>query len=175
MDFINFPAIFAAALTSLLVGFIWYNPKVFGNIWLRESGVTMEDGKKPNMALIFTLVYIYSVFIAFILSGVTIHQAGALGMVGGPMELGHVKPSYNAFMTDYGTTFRSFKHGALHGFMMGLLLILPVVAINSLFEKRSWKYILITGFYWVVTCTIMGGIVCGWTKDGFHFSSQLLP
>ncbi|AWI24596.1 DUF1761 domain-containing protein [Flavobacterium pallidum] len=171
MDFINFTAIFVAALSSLLVGFIWYSPKVFGNIWMRETGVNMEDGKKPNMAMIFTLVYIYSVFIAFILTALTIHQSGALGMIGGPAFIDKALPSYAAFMADYGGTFRSFQHGALHGFMTGLLLIMPVVAINSLFEKRSWKYILVTGFYWVVTCTIMGGIVCGWTKDGFHFSS----
>jgi uncharacterized protein DUF1761 len=167
MDF-NFLAIFVAALSSLLVGFIWYNPKVFGTIWMRESGVNMEDGKKPNMALIFTLVYIYSVFIAFILSSSVIHQFGALGMIGGDET--KAGASYTAFMAEYGTAFRTFKHGALHGTMVGLLLVLPVVAINSLFEKRSWKYILVTGFYWVVTCLIMGGIICAWTKDGFHFS-----
>lgn len=167
MEF-NFLAAFVAALTSLLVGAIWYNPKVFGTIWMRESGVNMEDGKKPNMALIFTLVYIYSVFIAFIMSPMVIHQFGALGMIGGDET--KAGASYAPFMTEYGDAFRTFKHGAFHGTMVGLLFVLPVVAINSLFEKRSWKYILITGFYWVVTCLIMGGIVCGWTKDGFHFS-----
>lgn len=35
---INFLALLAAAASSMVVGFIWYNPKVFGNIWMRESG-----------------------------------------------------------------------------------------------------------------------------------------
>ena len=30
----NFYAILAATLVSLVVGFVWYNPKVFGTIWM---------------------------------------------------------------------------------------------------------------------------------------------
>ncbi|OYU80394.1 MAG: hypothetical protein CFE23_09045 [Flavobacterium sp. BFFFF1] len=168
--FINFPVLFLAAAVSLLIGFIWYHPKVFGTVWMRETGMTMDDGKKPKMALIFSLVYIYSVFIAFIMCFITVHQMGALGMIGGPEFIDKAEPSYGQFISDYGTAFRTFKHGALHGFMTGLLFVLPMVAINSLFEKRSWKYILVTGFYWVIVCMLMGGIVCGWSPDGFHLT-----
>jgi hypothetical protein len=38
----------------------------------------------------------------------------------------------------------------------------PVIAINGMFERKSWKYILINGLYWTVSLTIMGAIVCGW-------------
>ena len=37
---INFFAVLAAALSSFVVGFIWYNPKVFGTIWMTEIGMT---------------------------------------------------------------------------------------------------------------------------------------
>ena len=53
-------------------------------------------------------------------SAITIHQNGALGMIGGPMKLNEALPSYHAFMNDYGTAFRTFKHGALHGAISGL-------------------------------------------------------
>jgi hypothetical protein len=46
--------------------------------------------------------------------------------------------------------------------MTGLFLVLPIIAINSLFEQKSWKYILITAGYWMVSLTIIGAIVCGW-------------
>ena len=41
---INFLAILLAALSTLVVGFIWYNPKVFGTIWMKETGVNPENG-----------------------------------------------------------------------------------------------------------------------------------
>ena len=71
-------------------------------------------------------------------------------------------PSYNAFMADYGTAFRTFKHGALHGTIAGLFIALPIIGTNALFERKSAKYIFINSGYWIVTLAIMGGIVCGW-------------
>lgn len=157
---INFLAIVVAALSTLVVGFIWYNPKVFGTIWMREAGVTEDKMKGGNMLLIFGMSIIYAFLMAFLLQVIVIHQFGALGMVGGDPTL--AKPSYTAFMADYGTAFRTFKHGMLHGFMTGLFLTLPLTGTNALYERRSWKYTLISGGFWVVCFTIMGGIICAW-------------
>jgi Protein of unknown function (DUF1761) len=155
---INFLAILLAALSSLVIGFIWYNPKVFGTIWMKESGVTMDENQKPNMFLMFGMSIFYAFMIGFILQMVTIHQFGAFGMIGGKLE--EAKPSYTAFMADYGDAYRTFKHGALHGFMTGLFLAFPMTAINAMYEKRSFKYVMISSGYWVVCFMIMGGIIC---------------
>ena len=156
---INFLALLLAALSTLVVGFIWYNPKVFGTIWMKETGINPEEGKKPNMILLFGVSILYAFFIAFVLQMITIHQFGALGMIGG--DIATAKPSYTAFMADYGDAFRTFKHGALHGTMTGLFLVLPVIGTNALYEKRSFKYTLVTGGFWIVCFAIMGGIICG--------------
>ncbi len=164
---INFLAIFVAALVPLVMGFIWYNPKTFGNAWMKESGLTEEKLKGSNMAMVFIVSIILSIMIGFFMQLVTIHQFGALGMVGGDNSL--AKPSFAAFMADYGTAFRSFGHGALHGFMTGIFFVFPLIAINAMFERKSWKYIFINTGYWTITITIMGGIVCGWYAiDGFN-------
>ena len=157
---INFLALLVAASSTLLVGFIWYNPKVFGNVWMRESGTSEEKMKGANMVMIFGLSLLYAFFIAFILQMLTIHQFGAMGMIGGDPAI--AKPSYAEFMADYGSAFRTFKHGALHGFMTGLFLALPIVGTNALFERRSFKYVLISGGFWIVCFMIMGGIICAW-------------
>ena len=157
---INFLALFVAALSTLVVGFVWYNPKVFGTIWMKESGITEEKMKGGNMLLTFGVSLLYAFFISLILQMLTIHQFGALGMVGGDPSI--AKPSYEAFMADYGTAFRSFKHGALHGFMTGLFLALPLIGTNALYERRSFKYTLVTGGFWIVCFMIMGGIICAW-------------
>jgi hypothetical protein len=161
MEF-NFYAILVSAFSSLVVGFVWYNPKVFGTIWMNETGMTEEKAQKGNMLKIFGLTFVYSLMLAFIMSALVVHQFGALGMIGGPDFIATAKPSYAAFMADYGDNFRTFKHGALHGFMSGLFLGLPIIAINSLFEQKSWKYIAITAGYWTIIMTIMGAIICGW-------------
>ena len=43
---INFLAVLVAALSSFVVGFVWYNPKVFGTIWMNEIGMTEEKAKQ---------------------------------------------------------------------------------------------------------------------------------
>jgi len=157
---INFIALLVAAIVTLVVGFIWYHPKVFGTIWMKENNFTAEDLKKGSMLKIFGLTYLFSLMITMILMALTIHQSGAFGMIGGPPMLDHAKPSFTAFMADYGTAYRTFKHGALHGFMAGLFFALPLIGINGLFERKSWKYILIHAGFWAVCLTLMGGIVC---------------
>ncbi|MEN9323200.1 MAG: hypothetical protein RL699_980 [Bacteroidota bacterium] len=157
---INFLALLTAAFSSLIVGFIWYNPKVFGTIWMKEAGLNYADLKASNMAKTLGVSFIYAFFVAFIIQMLTIHQFGAIGMVGGDPTI--AKASYSEFMADYGNAFRTFRHGALHGFMTGLFFALPVIGTGALYEQRSFKYVLIAGGYWVISCMIMGGIICGW-------------
>ena len=157
---INSYIFFVAAIVTLVVGFIWYHPKVFGTVWMKENNFTQEDLRKGNMLKIFGLTYIFSVMIAMSLLSFTIHQSGAIGMIGGPPMIESAKPSFHAFMADYGTAFRTFKHGALHGCISGIFFALPIVGINGLFERKSWKYILIHGGFWIVSLTLMGGLIC---------------
>jgi len=157
---INIYALLVAALVPLFMGFVWYNPKLFGNAWMREAEMTEEKMKTGNMSVIFIISFILSFLLSFFIQFITIHQTGALGMIGG--DVNKALPSYTAFMADYGVAFRSFKHGALHGTMAGILFVLPVMAVNGLFERKSWKYILINAGFWTVCLAIMGSIVCGW-------------
>lgn len=161
MEF-NFLAVLVAALSSFAVGFIWYNPKVFGTIWMKEAGMTQEQSEKGNMLKIFGLTFVYSLMIAFMMPTIVIHQMGAMSMVGGPAFVETAKPSYHAFMSDYGDAFRTFKHGALHGLLSGIFIALPIISINGLFEQKSWKYMAIQSGYWITILTIMGSIICGW-------------
>ena len=157
---LNFIAIIVAALVPLVLGFVWYGPMLFQKAWMRESGMTEEKIKGGNMAVIFGISLLLSVLLAFFAQFLVIHQMGALGMIGGDTTT--ALPSYDAFMADYGSAFRTFKHGALHGFMAGLFFVFPIMATNGLFERKSWKLTFINAGYWTVCLMIMGGIVCAW-------------
>lgn len=157
MEF-NFLAVIVAALSTLVVGFIWYNPKVFGNIWMREIGMTEENAKKGNMLKIFGLTIFYSLLLAFMLPQIVNHEIGAIQAAGGNAN----DPLLVEFLKAHHGKFLSFKHGALHGALAGVFFALPVVAIGSLFEQRSWRYIAISTGYWIVSLGLMGAILCGW-------------
>lgn len=158
---INPIAIPVAAVAALVIGAIWYNPKIgFGNVWMQASGMTEEKMKSGKIAVIFGLSLVFAALLSVLLMQFTNHQWGAIGMVGGAPEL--AKPSFDVFMADYGDAFRTFKHGALHGSMFGVLGALPIIGTIALFERKSAKYILVNSSYWIVTLAIMGGILCAW-------------
>jgi hypothetical protein len=159
MELFNPWAIPVAAVAALVIGAVWYNPKVLGTAWMRESGMTEEKIKNGNMAKIFGLAILFAAMLALALMQVTNHQMGALSMVGGDASI--ALPSYEAFMADYGTAFRDYGHGAFHGLLFGILVALPILGTIALFERKSTKYILINAGYWIVTLTVMGAILCG--------------
>ena len=72
MEF-NFLAILVAAIAPLVLGFLWYNPKLFGNVWMREAEMTEEKMKSGNIALIFGLTWFLSFILAFFLQQLTNH------------------------------------------------------------------------------------------------------
>ncbi len=40
---INYFTFLVAAIVTLIVGFVWYHPKVFGTIWMKENNFTQEE------------------------------------------------------------------------------------------------------------------------------------
>ena len=98
---------------------------------MKEVGLTEDKAKHGNMALIFGMAVFYAFQIVIILQFLEIHQVGAFSIIGGHVDT--AKPSYLAFMADYGTAYRTFKHGMLHGFLAGLFFAFPFIGNNSLF------------------------------------------
>jgi len=162
MEDFNYYAILVAAVVPIIMGFLWYNPKLFGIAWMREAEMTEEKMKRGNMPLIFALSLLFSFLLAMVVMMLSVHQMGAVQLIGGDPAIEDLKPSFQAFMDDYGSNFRTFKHGALHGALAGIMFALPIIAINGMFERKSWKYIFINAGYWTLTLAIMGTIICGW-------------
>lgn len=55
---LNYLAIILAALSTFLLGGLWYSPAVFGKAWMKENGFTEESMKGANMAKIFGLAFV---------------------------------------------------------------------------------------------------------------------
>ncbi len=161
---VNFLIIFLASLIPMALGFVWYNPKVFGTAWMKSTGMTEESAKGANMALIFGMSFLFSFFIAMAEQFMVIHQWHIFSILANDAGLkdpnSDVSLMVKDFMEKHGTNFRTFKHGALHGVIAGIMLALPILGTNALFERKGFKYIAINAGYWTVALALMGGVIC---------------
>lgn len=152
------------ALVPLVLGFIWYHEKVFGNVWMRTAEISEERAQSGNMIKIFGLTYVFSILACYILAMITVHQSAIF-------QLFFMDPAFNEsgsqmltdateFMDKYGGRHRSFGHGVIHGMEAALLLGLTFIGIPALFERRPFKYTMIHVGFWMACFGIMGGIIC---------------
>ncbi|MBK7966973.1 MAG: DUF1761 domain-containing protein [Bacteroidetes bacterium] len=163
---INFLVVLLAALVPMVMGFIWYNPKVFGTAWMAAAEMSDDKMKNPPMAKIFILSFVFALMLALSMLPMVIHQFGMFSMVADELQSGDTTSAaaqwFQSSMDAYGNNFRTFKHGAFHGFIAGIFLALPLMGTNALYERKSAKYIFINVGFWTACMTVMGGIICQW-------------
>jgi hypothetical protein len=128
----NYLAIVAAALSTFLLGGIWYAPGVFGRAWMRECGFTEESLKRMGgMGRIFGGSFVLALLMAFNLAA----------FIGGKATL-----SFGVFA------------GAAAGFGWVAL----AFGVTYLFERRSLRLFFINAGYHAVAFTMMGAILGAW-------------
>jgi Protein of unknown function (DUF1761) len=134
MDFskINFLAVLVAAVSSFILGGLWYSPLLFAKPWMRANNFADADLQSFSKARMFGWSFVFSLVMALNL---------AMFLAG---------PNTNA---TWGMT-----AGALTGFGW----IAMAIAIVGVFENRSWPYILINGGYMTIALTLMGLIIGAW-------------
>jgi Protein of unknown function (DUF1761) len=134
MENLNWLSMIIATLIPLIIGFIYYNPKVLGTVWMKSLGLSEEDLKKGNMAVTFGVSLIMSFLIAFFL----------VNFNNSPGQEGE---------------FDNFGHGAWHGVFIGVVVAMPVLVTNGLFELKNFKNLVLNVTYWLITLGLMGGVL----------------
>jgi hypothetical protein len=136
----NFFAIVIAALINMILGAIWYAPKVFGNAWIALTGMTEEKqkngaGKAMGWAVVASLVT------AFVMSYIL--QFVRRAFPGVPL---------------------SFMNGAWLGFYLWLGFTGAVMFSNYQFNQQPNKLAAIDIGYPLVSLVIMGGMLAVWVN-----------
>jgi membrane-associated HD superfamily phosphohydrolase len=130
--YINHLAVAVCAISSLVVGGIWYSPLLFTKAWKKEAGITPEQLSKQKVLKTFgvtlILAYIMSYNLAFFL----------------------------------GDSKTDWQWGLTAGFLAGFGWAALSLAVISLFEFRSFKYMLINGGYLTLWFTLIGFILGIW-------------
>ena len=165
MPQINFYWLFISALVPIVVGSIYYNPKVLGKAWLSAAGLTEEEAAQGSMTKIFLLTYLFSLFTAYIIYLFSVHQTSVFQLfmheiISGTSE--EYSLYFNDFMSRYGDKHRTFGHGIIHGAEITFFMGFGMIGIHTLFERRPMKYLWIHLFYWVICGSLMGGMLCAW-------------
>ena len=71
---VNWLAVVAAAISMFVIGGLWYSPMLFDKPWQRAAGLSADDVKRGNPALIFGVAFVLSLLmaanLAFFVAGV---------------------------------------------------------------------------------------------------------
>jgi hypothetical protein len=129
---LNWPAILVAAFVTFLMGYLWYSPLLFGKAWMKEIGFKKDDSKRPDMTKVLSLFFVFSFIMAFNLA---------------------------MFLNDPKT---NIQMGAFYGFLAGFGWVAMSIFITGQFERKSTRYMLIHGGYYIVCFILMGAILGGW-------------
>ncbi|HSR89125.1 MAG TPA: DUF1761 domain-containing protein [Candidatus Udaeobacter sp.] len=136
---INYLAILVCGIVSMVIGYLWYGP-LFGKVWMGLMGMRMEnmtEEKKKGMAKSYFMMFVGSLFMAYVLSFNLIFAATYLKMTG-------------------------LSAGAVCAFWNWLGFIAPVTLGSVLWEGKSWKLWLLNNGYQLVTLVVMGTILMAW-------------
>ena len=136
---INYLAVLAAAIASMVLGYLWYGP-LFGKIWIAASGMTpdkIEAAKAKGMTTSYILMFVGSLVMAYILSHALVFAMSYLGTSG-------VSAGFTA------------------GFWNWLGFIAPVTLGSVLWEGKSWKLWILNNSYYLVSLLAMGMILAMW-------------
>jgi len=141
MDFssINWLAVVACVVVSMISGTLWYNPKTFFNTWWKGIGKTEdESASSGNMGMTWALTVLSS-FVQAVAMAFMVNAMGSL------MSMG----------TSAGS-------GALTGFMLWLGFIAPTYLVNKLFAQHGLKVWAIEIGNHLVNFVLFGAILGAW-------------
>jgi hypothetical protein len=132
---INYWVVLAAAVVSMVLGFVWYGP-LFGRKWARLSGLSSNAMKmKPAT---FVLLLVGSLLTAYVLAHALI------------------------FADTFFRMESDASSGVMVGFMNWLGFVAPLTLGSVLWEGKSWKLWVLNNAYYLVSFCLMGIVLATW-------------
>ncbi|HYE55475.1 MAG TPA: DUF1761 domain-containing protein [Chitinophagaceae bacterium] len=64
MDAINWLAVLVAGISAFVLGGVWYSPALFGNAWMKENRLTVDDVRRGNKGKIFGWSFLFALIMA---------------------------------------------------------------------------------------------------------------
>ena len=161
MEQANWFIIPVAAILPLILGYLWYHPKVMG----KQLAKLHEDPPVANRSIgKMFMIYVLGILLAYILTLMSVHQSAIFQLFFMDPALGNADSEYNVFINNFmethGQRHRSFGHGMIHGAEAGLMFGLAFFGITALLQNKPFKTVWVHLGFWIMCCSLMAGIVC---------------
>jgi hypothetical protein len=130
---INLVVVVVAAIISMIIGFIWYSPWVFGKAWMKAIGVVPgpeADAKKKGMWKTFLLSFLLTIVTSFIIA-VVVNSVFTMDIVA-------------ALIT---------------GLTLSIGFVVSIRLNDKLFSPTSWSVFLISTGYYTVSVVVMTTVI----------------
>ncbi len=132
---VNYWAVLLAAISSMVVGSIWYLPNVFGKSWAKLAGLKMDKKvSQGQMASMYVLTFIGSLITAYVLA--------------------HVSFIANQFFKN-----SFFQDTLMTAFWLWLGFTAVRLMVHDLFEGRRKMLTVLNGIHELVTVMVMAFII----------------
>jgi len=129
---VNYLAVVVATVVALVIGFIWYSPRVFGNRWMAYLGTTQAQLGNPGPTGMLVGV-VASLINAWALAVLALNLGG-----------------------------KSVTDGVLLGVLAWLGFMATITAAQISFEKKSWGLWVLNNAHNLLVQVIMAAIVTAW-------------
>ena len=124
---VNYLAVLLAAVVFMAIGFLWYNPILFGKAWMKEKGLTAAHLKKEQskMGKYYGMSFLAALVTAFVLSHVMAMSAAYFQL---PMLQTGITTAFWMWIgfvapTQFGATIFGNKNWKLFGIETGYQLV----------------------------------------------------
>jgi len=140
-----------------VIGWFWYHPK---SVVAKAIGIKTKIKSQFGFVRLLCL-FILSIGFVYGYMNMIIHQLGFYELFFTDIMLGKsgAQELVSDFMSEYGEKHRHFGHGLLHGTINAFLFALPIIALFTILENETFKYLLFHFLYWLVTSLIIGGLI----------------
>ena len=138
MHSLNWLAVLAAAISTMVVGFLWYSPLLFAKPWMREMGYDPNDKAKTDEMK------------------KTAGPAYAGSMAAGLLS------AFTLALILHGLRAEDLHFGIMASFHIWLGFVATVQFTGALFMKQSMKLFAINTGYQLVCYLVMGTILTVW-------------
>ena len=158
----NFLVLTGCAFIPFFFAYIWFHPKVFGgDKWTAIAGLTEAQAAKEVSPIKLGVSILLNFLLAFGIYCLTVHASGVFGLVSGNEEALKTGTAA-AFLAEYGQIHTTFGHGLVHSLQVLICFVIPILGYVVIFERKSTKYFLVYGAYWLISIALMSGIISQW-------------
>lgn len=133
---VNWWGIILAAFSTMVVGSIWYTPKVFGDSWMKLIGKKPKDLEQGGTARPILITLAVSFISAYVLAHVSFL-------------------SHEFFKNTW------FQDAISTAFWVWLGFTAARFVTHDVFERRPWKLTIMNSGYELVAFLVMGAVI-GW-------------